>query len=103
MTYPCLPGDGIIGNNTKNHWDQYLSQKTPQICGKSGLIDFVKDIKLIYFAVWQIKDIGFVLKTKYISESDRFCVLLSATIIAIEKHIARSSQMCVMDVLLMKT
>lgn len=74
MTYPCLLGGGITGNSMKKHWDQNLSKETPQICGKSGLLDFIKDIKLIYFAVWQIKNTGFLLKTKYISVTNNFCV-----------------------------
>lgn len=75
MTYPCLLGGGIIGNSIKNHWDQNLSKKNKtQICGKSGHLDFIKDIKLIYFAVWQIKDMGFLLKTKYISVTNNFSV-----------------------------
>lgn len=71
MTYPCLPGGGVIGNNRKNHWDQYLSQKNPKsVENQVSLIS----LRAFYFAVWKIKDVGFVLKTKYISESENFCV-----------------------------
>lgn len=76
MTYPCLLGGCIIGNNVKNHWEQYLSKKTTQICGKSGLIDFIKDMKLINFAVWQIKDKGYkgICFEDKTYQCDNFCI-----------------------------
>lgn len=58
------------------------------ICGKPGLINLLRDIKLIGFGIWQINDVGFVVKIKYVSVSDNFSVWFSTTVITSEKHIA---------------
>lgn len=67
----------------------FVSKKI-YICGKPGLINFIRDIKLIGFGIWQVNDVGFVVKMKNVSVSDNFCVWLSTTIISSKKHVACS-------------
>lgn len=70
MNYPWLLGGSMS-----------LSNKI-YACGKTGLISFIRVLRLFGFGIWQVNVAEFVVKVKYNSVSDNFCVWLSATIIA---------------------